>query len=205
MAYSNVKLPRLPVNWRTQPQLFERYWDEAMTTIENNLNAILGLPAIQAAIDAAAAAAATANTAATAANTAATNAQATSDAADLENSLINSFVDASSFTAPLLTATVALAVTIKTHTRIYGKPSLNPNRSVTGATITATGAVAGDTVRIYYSDPTRVGGAVTYLFTIDPAPAPVQGVNIHSVGAVMIPAAGTNNGKFAQPPGYVTL
>lgn len=198
MAYTNVRLPRLPVNWKTQPQLFERYWDEAMTTIENNLNAILELPAIQAAVDAA-------NAAAAAANSAASTAQATSDAADLANSLINSFVDASSFTAPLLTATSALAVTIKTHTRIYGKPSLNPNRSVTGATITATGAVAGDTVRIYYNDPTRAGGAVTYLFTIDPAPAPVQGGNLHSVGAVLIPAAGTNNGKFFQPPGYVDL
>ncbi len=31
---TTVKLPRLPVNWRDQPQLFETYWDQAMTSIE---------------------------------------------------------------------------------------------------------------------------------------------------------------------------
>ena len=33
-----VRLARLPVNWKEQPLLFERYWDESMTTIEKGFN-----------------------------------------------------------------------------------------------------------------------------------------------------------------------
>ena len=45
-----IKLPRLPLGWKTQPQLFERYWDEAMKKLEETLNAILQIPIIQAAL-----------------------------------------------------------------------------------------------------------------------------------------------------------
>jgi hypothetical protein len=48
MPYTSLKLPRLPVNWDKQPQLFERYWDEAMTKLEKTLNDILQIPIIQA-------------------------------------------------------------------------------------------------------------------------------------------------------------
>lgn len=34
------KLPRLSSNWKTQPQLFERYWDEVTRAIENSLKDI---------------------------------------------------------------------------------------------------------------------------------------------------------------------
>lgn len=44
------KLPRLPTNWQEQPQLFERYWDDAMSKIEANLNSLLTIPGVQAAI-----------------------------------------------------------------------------------------------------------------------------------------------------------
>lgn len=33
-----LKLPRLSINWREQPQLFERYWDQISTKIENLTN-----------------------------------------------------------------------------------------------------------------------------------------------------------------------
>lgn len=69
---TNIRLPRLSLGWRDQPQLFERYWDEAMSTIESNLNAILNIPAIQAALTTVAATATTANATATAANATAT-------------------------------------------------------------------------------------------------------------------------------------
>lgn len=45
---ATFKLPRLPVGWDKQPQLFERYWDEAMTSLEKTLNEILQIPVIQA-------------------------------------------------------------------------------------------------------------------------------------------------------------
>lgn len=33
-----LKLPRLPINWREQPQLFERYWDSVLTGLEKNVS-----------------------------------------------------------------------------------------------------------------------------------------------------------------------
>lgn len=48
-----IKLPRLnALNWRTQPQLFERYWDQTMTQIETTFNQILDIPVIKAALEA---------------------------------------------------------------------------------------------------------------------------------------------------------
>jgi hypothetical protein len=190
------RLPRLPLNWNKQPQLFERYWDEAMTNIEKTLNEILVIPEIQTAIDAA-------NAAAAAANTAAGNAQNAADTNSAENSLVNSYIDSTSFTAPLISASSTGTITIQTHTRVYGDPTLNPNVSVTGQIGMSTGAASGDTVRVFYNDPTRAGGAVTYQFTIDPAAPPVQTGDTHSVGSVIIPSTGTSGGKYVKPPGYV--
>lgn len=31
---ASIKLPRLGVNWLTQPELFRRYWDQAMNALE---------------------------------------------------------------------------------------------------------------------------------------------------------------------------
>lgn len=167
------------------------------------------VPAIQAQAAAAAAsaatanaAAATANAAAAAAQTAADNANAAADSVTSESSLVSSFIVAGSFTPPLISADSTGNVTIATHDRQYGNTALNPSVTVTGDTIATTGANP-DVVRVYYDDPTRAGGAVTYLFTIDPDPAPVQGGDTHSVGAVTIPAAGSQDGNFVQPPGFV--
>ncbi len=191
-----IKLPRLPLGWKNQPQLFERYWHEAMTQIEKTLNDVLAIPAIEAAI-------AAANDAAIAANNAAIAANDAIDAQRSDTSLTNSYVDTSSYVGTLITCTSAGLVTIKTHTRIYGDPSLNPNSSVTGNTFTVGAAVPGDLIRIYYADTNRTGGSVTYQYTIDPAPPPVQTGNIHSVGVVEVPVTGTANGKEIKNPGYV--
>lgn len=188
-----VKLARLPVNWEKQPELVRRYWDTTMTEIEKTLNAILAIPAIEAALEDLDEAVANANSAAAAA-------QAAADSAKSNESLINSYI--SGFTAPLISADSSGNVTIANHQRVYGDSTLNPTRSVTGGTI-STAAAANSTVRVYYSDPTRAGGAVTYQFTVDPATPMAQGGNIHSVGAVIIPATGTDDGNFVRPPGFV--
>lgn len=193
------KLPRLPFNWNTQPQLFERYWDEFANQLEKTLNTILDIPIIQAAVAAAQASATAAAGSASTAQTAANGAQAAADIQRAKSSLIDSYC---SFTPPLLTAAVGGTVTVANHTRVYGDTVLNPSRAVTGAAV-ATGAAAASIVRIYYNDSTRVGGAVTYLFTVDPATPPVQGGVLHSVGVVTIPAAGVNDGKGLNPPGYI--
>lgn len=192
MAIDPLKLPRLTYGWDKQPQLLERYWDIQATKLEGVLNQILTIPLI---IDALA----DLEAATQAAQDAADNANAAADAVTSESSLVNSYP--SNFTAPLISADNTGLVTIANHDRVYGDSTLNPTVAVTGDTI-ATGEAAGTIVRVYYNDPTRAGGAVTYLFTVDPADPPVQGGNTHVIGAVEIPAAGSVDGGYVRPPGY---
>jgi hypothetical protein len=190
------KLPTLPSGFRLVSEKtgaatnsFQIWWQQFARRIEDSINGIeAALVAAGIALDAAAAA-----------NAAAANAQSVADSTSSETSLVNSYP--SGFTPPLVSADALGNVTIANHQRVYGDSTLNPTVSVTGATIPTTG-VAGDAVRVYYSDPSRAGGAVTYLYTVDPAAPPVQGGNTHSVGAVTIPGAGTNPGNPVQPPGY---
>jgi hypothetical protein len=197
-----VRLPRLPMNWQSQPALFERYWDETLQQVESNINAILALPSIQAAITAAQVAAAAAQSSASAAQSSATMAQNAANVNKKEASLNNSFT--SGFTAPLLTSDNTGVVTIKNHNRVYGDSTLNPTVSVVGGTV-STGATPGSTLRFYYVDALRAGGPVSYLFTTDPATPPAQSSNTHSVGAVVVPVVGTGDGETVFPPGFVFL
>jgi hypothetical protein len=208
---ASFRLPRLPVNWKEQPQLFERYWDETLLQIEKTLNAILDIPVIKQAVQDAQSAAVNAQQAAETAQQAAENANSNAGsaseaaaAAAQEASLVNSYV--SGYSGSLITASATGIVNIAQHTRVYGDPSINPSVTVNGGSIN-TGAQQGDVLRIYYNDPTRAGGNVTYKFTNDSlgdAPPAQKGV-LHSVGAVLIPASGNNNGKPLRPPGYVEL
>ena len=187
------RLPRLPVNWKEQPQLFERYWDETLTNLEKTLNAILDIPAIQAAVTAAQAAAVTAKAAADSARNVADNQVR-------ETSIVNSYTSVA--TGSVLTVDAAGTVTVQTHTRTYGNSTLNPPVSVTGASVSTT-AIANDIIRIYYTDASRSGGTVSYQYTIDPTTPPVQTGDIHVVGAVRVPATGTTPGIGVTPPGYI--
>lgn len=188
-----IKLPRLLRGWREQPELLERYWDIAMSKLEDVLNQLLAIPAIEAAL-------ADLDTATQAAQDAADAANAAANSVTSESSLVNSYP--TNYVGALISATSTGDVTIANHDRAYGDATLNPTVAVVGDTI-STGSVSPDVIRVYYIDPTRAGGAVTYLFTVDPADPPVQGGNVHSVGAVEIPAAGTQNGNGVRNPGYV--
>lgn len=190
------KLPRLPVNWQQQPQLFERYWDEAMTRLEDTLNAILEIPVIQAALEAVDAKADTALTDAAAAQNTATDAMTAATSVASETSLVNSYVIEDLF--PTIEAEDTGNITIQDHFRVYGD---GPTVTVTGAGFFSGGA-SGDVIRIYYLQPSRAGGAVTYLFTIDPATPPAQGGTTHVVGSVRIPNVGTQAGTTTPPPGF---
>lgn len=173
-----------------------------MQEIEGALNEILSLPIIEAAVAAALAAAAAANTAADNAQEAADDAAAATAAQRTENSLVNSgVIDIT--TPPLISADSAGSITISNHKRKYGDPTLNPTVSVTGGVL-ATAFVAGDNVYVYYDDASRAGGAVTYQTSLNSANA-VQGGNRHSVGAVTIPGAGTDDGTYVPPPGVIPL
>lgn len=200
---AQLKLPRLQVGFRicdpetgnVSPE-FLLFWQTFAEAIEANVNDInFALEAAGIALDAADAA----NTAAAAANTAASTAQGAADSTAQETSLVNSFV--TGFTAPLISGSSIGTITIANHTRQYGDTALNPSVAVTGGTI-LTGLVSPALVRVYYDDPTRAGGAVTYQYTVDPADPPIQGGDRHSVGAVTIPAVGSTDGGYIRPPGY---
>lgn len=134
------------------------------------------------------------------ATAAAAAANAAAAASKAESSLVNSFVTNFVGASPLSADSLG-NVTILAHDRQYGDTTLNPTRAVNSGML-ATGEVSPAVVRVYYDDPTRAGGAVTYLFTVDPADPPVQGGNRHVVGAVEIPAAGTSDGGYVRPPGF---
>jgi hypothetical protein len=90
-------------------------------------------------------------------------------------------------------------ITIGNHTRRYTDG--HADVAVTGATV-ASGLGPGDFRAIYYDDPDRVGGAVTYGLDADDIDARVSPANPgrHYVGYVTVPAAGSPPaGAAAQP------
>lgn len=188
----NVKLPRLLQGWRDQPKLLERYWDIAMSKIEDILNQLLAIPAIEDAL-------ADLDAAIADAQEAADNANAAAGSVTSETSLTSSYP--SNFVSPLISSDNTGVVTIANHDRVYGDSTLNPTVAVVGG-IVATGTSPGQTVRVYYNDPTRSGGSVTYLFTVDPAEPPVQTGDTHSVGAATVPAGAPEPGGPVRPPGW---
>lgn len=135
----------------------------------------------------------TATAAAATANTAAATAQAAADAAAAAGSgssalqaLVNSGVN-NACTIGAFDAGTDATVTVSANTRYYGDGT-----SVAVNSGSVTGVAYGlDAALIYYDDPTRAGGAVTYLVTTDPllaTPTPAH-QNRHYVGSVPTPAA----------------
>ena len=158
---------------------------------------------LDAATEDAKAQAAAAAAAAQAASDAAANSQAAADASAAataanarEASLQASYISPAS----VLTATPT-TITIAPHDRIYPGAAGGPATTVAvnGGSVAAT--LSGDVDYVFYSDPTRAGGSVTYQVSTTP---PVQTGNTHVVGAVMIPATGTvDGGQGPRRPGYV--
>lgn len=111
------------------------------------------------------------------------------------SSLATSFVE--NFVAPVVSVDNAGVVTIADHDRHYGDGTIVP---VDGDTL-ATGEASGTRVYIYYLDPARAGGAVTYQSSTSEGDAAQIG-DVHNVGAVEVPAIGTQSGGYARPPGF---
>lgn len=186
---ADLRLARLPTNWNEQPETFRRWWDETMNAIEETLNAILSIPEIEQALE-------DLDVATQAAQDAADNANAAASAVTSEQSLSASFPQ--NYTPPLLNADDTGLVTIAAHDRKYGDGTVV---SVTGGTV-ATGLTSGDIAWIYYDQASRAGGAVTYQFTQVETDIAQTG-DRHSLGAVTIPASGSQAGNPVRPPGYV--
>lgn len=212
-----LHLPRLPTNQRIAESngiatmFLSLLWEKFAAAIEKNVNSI------QAALDAAGIAtaqAAVAVAAAEAAQVAAADAQASGDAAGgdataaaaaaaaaaKEASIVNSGTTGLTMTAT--DAGTSVTVSISAHNRMYGDGT---SVAVNGGSIT--GLPYSSSVRVYYDQASRAGGAVTYQFTVDPAAPPIQSGDRHSVGAVATPAAlaAAVAGRPLFPRGYVDL
>lgn len=200
-----LKLPRLQqkVSMTDRGGLptlsFHRWWntfagsiEEAFNQLQDTVNAIA---AAQAAADAANAAAAAADAAASAAQTAADTAQNAADSAAADSALANSGVTGATITAS--DAGTDATVTISGHTRVYGDGA---TVSVTGGSVT--GLSYSTFYYVYYDQPSRAGGSVTYQVTTSAASAAQTG-NRHLVGSVTTPAAAgaPTDGGLVQPPG----
>lgn len=176
-----IKLPRLPIGWKDQPALFERYWDEAMTQVESNINSLLAVPAIQAALQ-----------------TVDLATQAANSAAELATSVAQ--ITSSGVVGAVITATdtgASTSVSISAHSRVYGDGVIVP---VGAGTITS---LSYNTLYyIYYLDPDRTGGVVTYSASSSQSEATQVGSR-HLVGQITTPASGgaTSNGDYVAPPG----
>lgn len=175
------------VNDRGQPtRRFQEIWRSAISTIKDILTSqgasISELEAIYAGINAAQATA----------TAAVQQAQATEEQRAL----------ADSYTNPVGVATAASTgtVTVSAHQRVYVySDGSETTASVDGGSVT--GFAPGDYVTVYYSDPSRAGGAVSYQGT---AGAIAQTGSVHIVAQVVIPAVGEADALASGPtaPGY---
>lgn len=150
------------------------------------------------------AAAETAQDAAVVAQAAADSAQTAADSAQTsaEDTAAAQILSASGTSGCTITATDgggSATITISAHDRVYGDGSVV---AVSGGSVT--GLSYTTPYYIYYLDPTRAGGAVTYQASTDPNAA-VQTGSVHAVGAAGTPAAlgGPIAGNPVTPSGVV--
>lgn len=193
------RLPQIEPNW----EQWQVWWDEVATATET---AFEGIEASFEALEAAVAAIADAQAAADAANTAASNAQTAADTANTAtadivegDSLAKSYVSGATLSAT--DAGASATITISAHTRKYPQPDgTTVDVAVSGGSIT--GRAYSTTYYVYYDDPTRAGGAVTYLSTTSDTTAAQLGAR-HVVGQVVTPAAlaAPTGGNAIRPPG----
>lgn len=169
--------------------------NNALQQIEAAINAIADIPAIQAALAGLDAATQAAQAAADAAQTAADTANAAADSTTATTSLANSYVDG--LTLGATDAGASVTITISAHTRIYGDGT-----SVAVDAGSVTGASYDTLIYIYYDQPSRAGGSVTYQTTTNVSDA-AQVNDRHVVGSIQTPAAGQPDldGNPVLPPG----
>lgn len=217
------RLPRLPKNVAlvdkggNPTKIFQQWFQSLVEAIESAIGTIqVNVAAIQAALEAAGIALAAAESAQTTADSAAVDAaaavadaaaaQATADAAMASGSgnsaatnLALSYPDTVSITSTDNGTNADIDITA--HNRIYGDAT-----SVAVGADVLTGLTYGTKYYIYYDDPARTGGAVTYVATTSLSTAAQTG-NRHTVGSITTAISGgpLTVGSRLRPPGTVGL
>lgn len=190
------------VNGDGTPSLsFTIYWQKVVEKLEQTLT---DLTDTVAAIQAAQTAADNANAAAAAADLAATNAATATTELATADQLRTSYVDPTNIITASDAGTDA-TIAIGAHTRKYPQTDGSTvNVSVNAGNMT--GLAYSTQYFVYYDDPTRAGGAVTYVATTNSSTAAQVGSR-HLVGAVTTPAAlgAPTPGGTVRPPGIGTI
>lgn len=173
----------------TPSPTFHVWWATVITKLSEAFNALSSV------VDAVAAAQAAAETAQTAADTA----QAAATTSNSVASLTTSGVAAATITAT--DAGSDVTITISAHLRLYGD---GDSVSVSGGSIPALSY--STKYYIYYDQPSRAGGTVTYQATTSEATAAQTG-DRHLVGAVTTPAAlgAPVSGDLVYPAGLGSI
>lgn len=179
--------------------LFQRVEEQIEAAFQSQQEQIDAIAAAQAAADAANAAASAAQDAADAADTAASSAQGAADAAEATAAITNSYPSGVTITATDAGSDATVAIT--GHDRVYAN---GVTVAVTGGSVTA--QPYSTLLYIYYDQPSRAGGAVTYLATTSDVTAAQLG-DRHLVGSVTTPAAlgAPTGGQNVRPPGVGAL
>lgn len=177
---------------KTPSLTFHQWWQSVVRSLERALNGLdAAVNAIEDALEAAGIAIAAAEAAQEAADLAQNAANNAGGLADVTTSGTNDVA---------ITATDAgtdVTISIAAHNRIY---SSGTTVAVNAGNIT--GQNYSTTYYIYYDDPSRAGGAVTYFATTSRETAAQVG-NRHLVGDVLTPASGAPpaDGIPKPPPG----
>lgn len=178
---------------------FQRWWQDLTATLERHEAYQDSIIDLQAATEAAQTAADAATTAAADAQSAADNAQTAADTTTAQTNLVNSYPSTNPLTAS--DAGASATITIAGHNRIYGDGT---SVAVTGGALT--GLAYSTEYFVYYDDPARTGGVVTFVSTTSATTAAQTG-DRHLVGSVTTPAAAAppTTGEAVQPPGVGDL
>ncbi|WBO21985.1 hypothetical protein [Sphingomonas abietis] len=112
---------------------------------------------------------------------------------DVAQLIVNSKPDSSFAPTAVIDSTgVASTVSISAHNRIYQDKTVAVNAG------SITGLALGTYYALFYDDPARAGGAVTYLASTDPddaLPATAAHPGRHYLGYITTPASGSTGGS----------
>lgn len=167
-----------------------RSLNDAFAQLGNAINIIAQIPEIQQAL-------LDLDAATLAAQAAATAAQNAADTGNAATALANSYVTGATLTSS--DAGSSATISISAHSRVY---ATNPLTTVAVSAGTVTGLAYDTRYYIYYDQPSRAGGTVSYMASTTQSDV-AQVNDRHSVGYADTPMAGQPDepGYSVQPPG----